>query len=56
MRGLEFQACFDEWMTTVLDSELKLVSNWNLKIVCLLDEVGCVTHFFFAVGKARMRA
>jgi len=24
LRGLKVQACFDEWMTTVLDSELKL--------------------------------
>jgi ribosome maturation factor RimP len=42
-------------MTTVLDSELKLPPNWNLKIVHLLDEVGSVTHFFFAVGKVLKR-
>jgi hypothetical protein len=43
-------------MTTVLDSELKLVPNWNLKFVCLLCEVGCATHFFFAVGKGAKEA
>ncbi len=46
---MEVQACFDEWMTTILDSELKLVPNWNLNIVGLLEEVGCETRFFFAV-------
>jgi ribosome maturation factor RimP len=46
---LEIQACFDQWMTTILDSELKLVPNWNLNIVGLLEEVGSVTRFFFAV-------
>ena len=45
---MEIQACFDQWMTTILDSELKLVPNWNLNIVGLLEEVGSVTHFFFA--------
>ena len=47
MRGLEIQACFDQWMTTILDSKLRLVADWNLKIVGLLEEVGFVTHFFF---------
>jgi len=56
LRGLKVQACFDEWMTTVLDSELKLVPNWNLKIVGLLYEVGCVTHFFFAVDRGAKEA
>jgi len=37
---LEVHACFDQRMTTILDSELKLVPNWNLKIVGLLEEVG----------------
>ena len=45
---MKIQACFDEWMTTILDSELKLVPNWNLNIVGLLEEVGSVTRFFFA--------
>ena len=45
---MEIQACFDQWMTTILDSELKLVPNWNLNIVGLLEEVGSVTRFFFA--------
>jgi hypothetical protein len=38
-------------MTTILDSELKLVHNWNLKIVGLLEEVGLMTHFFFVMGQ-----
>jgi ribosome maturation factor RimP len=38
-------------MTTILDSELKLVHNWNLKIVGLLEEVGLMTHFFFVIGQ-----
>jgi hypothetical protein len=36
-------------MTTILDSELKFVPNWNLKIVGLLEEVGLTTRFFFVI-------
>ncbi len=45
---MQVHACFDQWMTTILDSELKLVPNWNLNIVGLLEEVGSVTRFFFS--------
>jgi hypothetical protein len=47
LRGLGIQACFNQWMTTILDSELKLVPDWNLKIVGLLEEVGSCDPLFF---------
>ncbi len=52
-RGLGIQACFDQRMTTIVDSELRFVANWNLNIVSLLEEVGCATHFFFAANLER---
>jgi ribosome maturation factor RimP len=41
-------------MTTILDSELKLVPNWNLKIVGLLEGVGLTTRFFFVIEQDRI--
>ncbi len=41
-------------MTTILDSELKFVPNWNLKIVGLLEEVGLTTRFFFVIEQDRI--
>jgi len=43
-------------MTTILDSELRLVTNWNLKIVGLLAEAGSLTRFFFVVALGAQEA
>jgi len=53
LRGLKVQACFDEWMTTVLDSELKLVPNWNLKNCRSAIRSGLCDPLFFCSRQGR---